>query len=366
MDQMDQGRERVVSGARQPFSDEEQFDIALRPERFEDFVGQDTIKENLSVFVEAAKKRGEALDHILFCGPPGLGKTTLSRILASELGVGIQTTSGPVLEKKGDLAGNLTNLGEREILFIDEIHRLNRVVEEALYPAMEDFVFDIMIGEGPSARSIRLNIKPFTLVGATTRAGMLTSPLHARFGYVCRLSYYTPAQLQKIILRSAAIMGVACDDEAALELGKRARGTPRIANRLLRRCRDVADVRGDGRITRPIIDRTLSMLGVDGSGLDEMDRAILMAIIDHYNGGPVGINTVAVVVGEEPDTIEEVYEPFLIQSGFLKRTPRGREVTRKTYGYFHLESPDKSAIQRNLFDSTGLEQDGGESSGSSQ
>lgn len=347
---MNDEHERIVSGVKQT-SEDEQFDASLRPERFADFVGQDSLKDNLSVFVEAAKKRGEALDHILFCGPPGLGKTTLSRILASELGVPMQTTSGPVLEKKGDLAGNLTNLAEREILFIDEIHRLNRVVEEALYPAMEDFVFDIMIGEGPAARSIRLNIKPFTLVGATTRAGMLTSPLHARFGYVCRLSYYTPAQLQTIIIRSAGIMGVKCDADAAHELGLRARGTPRIANRLLRRCRDVAEVRGNGIVTRAVVDTTLAMLGVDRTGLDEMDRQILRAIIDHYNGGPVGINTIAVVVGEEPDTIEEVYEPFLIQSGFIKRTSRGREVTQKSYRYFHLDSPKPQASQQSLFES---------------
>lgn len=344
----EQDENRIVSG--ENHDDEEQLDAHLRPERFSDFVGQDSIKENLSIFVEAAKKRGEALDHVLFCGPPGLGKTTLSRILASELGVGIQTTSGPVLEKKGDLAGNLTNLGEREILFIDEIHRLSRVVEEALYPAMEDFVFDIMIGEGPAARSIRLSLKPFTLVGATTRAGMLTSPMHARFGYVCRLNYYTPLELQTIVMRSAGILGVECDPRAALELAKRARGTPRIANRLLRRCRDVAQVRGDGKITIAIIDKTLSMLGVDKNGLDEMDRKILLSLIEHYNGGPVGINTISVVVSEEPDTIEEVYEPFLIQSGFLKRTPRGREVTLKTYKYFNIVPPGGIlASQPNLF-----------------
>jgi Holliday junction DNA helicase RuvB len=344
----DEEEPRIVSGENRP-DDDDPLDASLRPERFDDFVGQDTIKQNLSIFVEAAKKRGEALDHILFCGPPGLGKTTLSRILASELGVGIQTTSGPVLEKKGDLAGNLTNLGEREILFIDEIHRLNRVVEEALYPAMEDFVFDIMIGEGPAARSIRLGLKPFTLVGATTRAGMLTSPMHARFGYVCRLSYYTALELQTIIMRSAGILGVECEPHAALELGKRARGTPRIANRLLRRCRDVTQVRGDGRISIEIIDKTLSMLGVDKNGLDEMDRNILLSLIEHYNGGPVGINTLAVVVSEEPDTIEEVYEPFLIQSGFLKRTPRGREVTMKTYKYFNIVPPGTHASQQSLF-----------------
>lgn len=343
----EQDESRIVSG--ENHGDDEQLDASLRPERFSDFVGQDAIKENLAIFVEAAKKRGDALDHVLFCGPPGLGKTTLSRILANELGVGIQITSGPVLEKKGDLAGNLTNLGEREILFIDEIHRLNRVVEEALYPAMEDFVFDIMIGEGPAARAIRLSLKPFTLVGATTRAGMLTSPMHARFGYVCRLNYYTAQELQTIILRSASILGVECEPDAALELGKRSRGTPRIANRLLRRCRDVAQVRGDGKISVAVIDKTLSMLGVDKNGLDEMDRKILLALIEHYNGGPVGLNTLAVVVSEEPDTIEEVYEPFLIQSGFLKRTPRGREVTLKTYKYFNIVPPGAQASQQNLF-----------------
>jgi Holliday junction DNA helicase RuvB len=346
---MDESK-RIVSGLKREEDDEEsRLDAALRPERFADFIGQEAIKENLGVFVEAAKRRGEALDHILFCGPPGLGKTTLSRILANELGVGILTTSGPVLEKKGDLAGNLTNLAEREILFIDEIHRLNRVVEESLYPAMEDFAFDITIGEGPAARAIRLNLKPFTLVGATTRAGMLTSPLHGRFGYICRLNYYTAEELQKIVLRSAALLNVSCEEKAAAELGKRARGTPRIANRLLRRCRDVAEVKGDGRITVTIVNATLAMLGVDPNGLDEMDRNILHSIIEHYGGGPVGVNTVAVVVGEEPDTIEEVYEPFLIQAGFLKRTPRGREVTAKTYRYFGLTAPKASALQQDIF-----------------
>ncbi|MGA3052000.1 MAG: Holliday junction branch migration DNA helicase RuvB [Chitinispirillaceae bacterium] len=344
MDQSD----RIVSGRRQ--EEEERLDATLRPERFSDFIGQEAIKENLGVFVEAARRRGEALDHILFCGPPGLGKTTLSRILANELGVAILTTSGPVLEKKGDLAGNLTNLAEREILFIDEIHRLNRVVEESLYPAMEDFVFDITIGEGPASRSIRLTLKPFTLVGATTRAGMLTSPLHGRFGYICRLNYYTPRELQRIVLRSATLLKVHCDDEAAAELGRRARGTPRIVNRLLRRCRDVAEVKGDGRITMPVIKQTLDMLGVDPNGLDEMDRGILGAIIEHYGGGPVGVNTIAVVVGEEPDTIEEVYEPFLIQAGFLKRTSRGREVTAKTYRYFGLTPPKHMPLQQDIFD----------------
>lgn len=343
-----QDSERIVAG--EQLHDEDKLDAGLRPLQFSDFVGQETIKENLTVFVEAAKRRGEALDHILFCGPPGLGKTTLSRILANALGVEIQATSGPVLEKKGDLAGNLTNLESRQILFIDEIHRLNRVVEEALYPAMEDFVFDIMIGDGPAARSIQLNLKPFTLVGATTRAGMLTSPMHARFGYVCRLDYYTPKELQTIILRSAKILGVEIESDAAMELGKRARGTPRVANRLLRRCRDVAEIKSDGRITKAIVDKTLNMLGVDPCGLDEMDRKILVSLIEHYNGGPVGINTLSVVVAEEPDTIEEVYEPFLIQSGFLKRTPRGREVTMKTYKYFNMRPPKNVSSQQNLFE----------------
>ncbi|MDG5814883.1 Holliday junction branch migration DNA helicase RuvB [Chitinispirillales bacterium ANBcel5] len=340
-------QQRILSGNNRD-NEEVQFDNALRPEQFSDFVGQESIKENLGIFVEAAKQRGEALDHVLFCGPPGLGKTTLSRILASELGVEVHTTSGPVLEKKGDLAGNLTNLEPREILFIDEIHRLNRVVEEFLYPAMEDFVFDITIGEGPAARSIRLNLKPFTLVGATTRAGMLTSPMHARFGYVCRLSYYSADELMKVILRSASILGIQCEKDAALELGKRSRGTPRVANRLLRRCRDVAQVKGNGNIDVPIVNKTLNLLGIDRCGLDEMDRSILLSIIDHYGGGPVGLNTLSVAVAEESDTIEEVYEPFLIQSGFLKRTPRGREVTEKTYKHF-ARIPPQNRSQTNLF-----------------
>ena len=339
--------DRVLSQAPQDSEDEN--DATLRPQKFGDFIGQEKEKYNLSVFLEAAKNRGEALDHILFTGPPGLGKTTLSRILAQELGVGIQTTSGPVLEKPGDLAGNLTNLEDRDILFIDEIHRLSRIVEEFLYPAMEDFVFDIMIGEGPSARSVRLNLKHFTLVGATTRQGMLTAPMLARFGYVCHLDYYSEDELSRIARRSAAILKVDCEERAALELGKRARGTPRIVNRLLRRCRDVAEVKGQGKVTVDIVNRTLEMLEVDKEGLDAIDRKILLSIIEHYDGGPVGRNTVAVIVGEEPETIEDVYEPFLIQSGYLKRTPRGREVSEKTYRYFNINPSKRASPQVNLF-----------------
>ena len=339
--------DRLLSAAGR--DEDQELEAALRPQTFEDFVGQDRERENLRVFIAAAKKRNEALDHVLFCGPPGLGKTTLSRILANELGVEVRSTSGPVLEKPGDLAGNLTNLEERDILFIDEIHRLSRVVEEYLYPAMEDYVFDIMMGEGPAARSVRIPLKVFTLVGSTTRAGMLTAPMRSRFGYVCRLDYYSAEHLQTIAGRSARILKVECEPAAALELGKRARGTPRIVNRLLRRSRDVAQVKGDGRINVDIVRRTLSMLGVDDDGLDDMDRRILSSIIEHYGGGPVGLNTIAVVVGEESDTIEEVYEPFLIQTGFLKRTPRGREVTAKAYRRFGLKTRRKGEGQTELF-----------------
>jgi Holliday junction DNA helicase RuvB len=344
----DQG-ERVVSGATR--DEEHEFETMLRPSTLDEFVGQAREKNNLRVFIEAARKRDDALDHVLFCGPPGLGKTTLARILANELNVSVRASSGPVLEKPGDLAGMLTNLERRDILFIDEVHRLRRIVEEYLYPAMEDFVFDIMMGDGPAARSVRIPLKPFTLVGSTTRAGMLSAPMRARFGYVCRLDYYSPEDLVTIALRSAGILGLRCEEEAALVLGRRARGTPRVVNRLLRRARDVAEVKAEGVVTRDVVVETLAMLGVDELGLEEMDRRILKAIIEHYGGGPVGLNTVAVVVGEEADTIEEVYEPFLIQAGLLKRTPRGREATGKAYEYFGLKPKRRgSQNQGDLFD----------------
>ncbi len=342
--------ERIITPV--ALATETELDRTLRPQHFSDFIGQEKLKQNLSIFVAASKKRGEPLDHVLFSGPPGLGKTTLARILANEMGVSVTTTSGPVLEKKGDLAGNLTGLAPKELFFIDEIHRLNRVVEEALYPAIEDFVFDIMTGEGPAAKSIRLPLNPFTLVGATTRAGLITSPMLARFGYVGRLEYYTPEEMQRVVIRSAKLLGIACDPSAALELGKRSRGTPRVANRLLRRTRDVADVRGDGTITSQIVLETCTMLGIDSSGLDEMDKAILLTIIENYGGGPVGIKNIAVVVGEETDTIEDVYEPYLIQAGFLHRTPQGRAVTQKAYDYFGIVPKTKKSApisQLNLF-----------------
>ena len=313
-----------------------EFDSSVRPASFDEFVGQDKIKDNLKIFIQAAKNRGEALDHLLFCGPPGLGKTTLAHIIAKELGVQIKATTGPVLERPADLAGILTNLGEHDVLFIDEIHRINRMVEEYIYPAMEDYCIDIMIDRGPSARSVRLNLPHFTLVGATTRAGLLTAPMRARFGMINRLDYYTHKDLERIILRSAKILNVTVEPEGAAEIAKRSRGPPRVANRLLRRVRDFAQVEGDGTINAFVARQSLLRLEVDELGLDEMDKRILETIIKKFNGGPVGLGTVAVAVGEEPDTVEEVYEPFLIQEGFLMRTPRGREATELAYKHLGI------------------------------
>ena len=313
---------------------ERDFENALRPLRFSDFSGQQKVVENLEVFVEAAKYRGEPLDHTLLHGPPGLGKTTLSNIIANELGVGFKITSGPVLDKPGDLAGILTSLEKNDVLFIDEIHRLSPVVEEYLYSAMEDYRIDIMIDKGPSARSIQIDLNPFTLVGATTRSGLLTAPLRARFGINMHLQYYEPETLQKIIRRSAAILNVPISDEAAYEIARRSRGTPRIANALLRRVRDFAQVKGNGSINLDITKLSLTALNIDRFGLDEIDNKILLTIIDKFKGGPVGITTIATAIGEDAGTVEEVYEPFLIMEGFIKRTPRGRMVTELAYKHF--------------------------------
>ena len=322
-------------------------DVSLRPRRLAEFIGQDRIKENLRIFIEAAKARGEALDHVLLYGPPGLGKTTLAGVIANEMGVNFKRTSGPAIERAGDLAAILTNLRQGDILFIDEVHRLSRAVEEVLYPAMEDFALDIVLGKGPSARSIRLRLPHFTIVGATTRLALMTSPLRSRFGVVYRLGFYDQAAIEKIVRRSARILGVEIEEGGVVEIARRARGTPRVANRLLKRVRDYAQVRAGGVITEEVAREALGMLEIDELGLDDIDRKVLLAIIEKFDGGPVGLETIAAAISEEPDTIMDVYEPYLLQLGFLNRTPRGRVATRRAYE--HLGIPYREPEQPTLF-----------------
>jgi len=334
----------------QPQVREPAADNALRPQRLEEYIGQDQVRKSLAIFIQAARGRREPLDHVLFHGFPGLGKTTLCYIIANEMGAGIKVTSGPVIEKQGDLAAILTSLQEGDVLFIDEIHRLNHVVEEILYPAMEDFQLDLIIGQGPGARSVKMDLPKFTLVGATTRTGLLTPPLRDRFGVVLRLEFYSPEELVSIVQRSARILGMQIDSAGALELGRRSRGTPRIANRLLRRVRDFAEVGGHAIVNEVVANEALNLLGVDQLGLDDMDRRILLTIIDKFEGGPIGLETLATVVCEEKNTLEDVYEPFLIQSGFLQRTPRGRVATVRAYEHFGRKMVRRAVTQQSLFE----------------
>jgi Holliday junction DNA helicase RuvB len=333
----------------EPNLDELPSEVNLRPKSLEEYVGQEELKRNLRVFIEAAKARSEALDHVLFHGSPGLGKTSLAHIIANELKVNINSTSGPVIERPGDLAAILTSLQPRDVLFIDEVHRLNHVVEEILYPAMEDFQLDIIIGQGPSARTMKIPLPPFTLVGATTRAGLLTPPLRERFGVVLRVEFYSPEELRKIVQRSAKLLDIPISDDGALEISGRSRGTPRVANRLLRRVRDYAQVEAQGVITQEVAKGALDMLGVDGRGLDKMDRHIMLTIIKKFNGGPIGLDTLSAAVSEEKDTLEDVYEPFLIQMGYIKRTPRGRVATKLAYSHFGIPLDDRELQQKKLF-----------------
>ncbi|WP_319369927.1 Holliday junction branch migration DNA helicase RuvB [uncultured Ilyobacter sp.] len=331
--------DRVLSAGE--FENEVDIQKSLRPKRFDEYIGQDNLKQKMSIFIEAAKRRGEAVDHVLLYGPPGLGKTTLAGVIATEMGVNLKITSGPVLDKAGDLAAILTSLEENDILFIDEIHRLNTSVEEILYPAMEDRELDIIIGKGPSARSIRIELPNFTLIGATTRAGLLSSPLRDRFGVVHRMDYYKSEELIKIILRGGSILGVDIELDGAEEIALRSRGTPRISNRLLKRVRDYAEIRGDGVVTKPLAKEAMSLLGIDSYGLDELDREILSAVVENYGGGPVGIETLSLVLGEDRKTLEEVYEPYLVKIGFIKRTHRGRVVTQKAYEHLNMKEKNQ-------------------------